>query len=672
MIRANDCIQESKTPRANILSRYVLAALALIFVCTAASADPSLPHLFSDHMVLQRNAPIHIWGHADAGEKITVTLGQSASDTVAGANGEWEVNLPPMDAGGPFLLTVRGKQTIEIKDVMIGEVWVASGQSNMAFALNGATGGEEEIANANHPEIRLFTVPGLVAATPQSDTRPAGWKLCTPESAKDFSAVAFFFARHLQESLHVPVGIIHTSWPGSAAEEWVTPESLRGNAILKPIADRWAALPADVRSFAAGPESVDLEFDDFELLPSPDSSEKPLPLSSFDNASDSVAPNGHWTYSWSDAPQTVFSLVSPGRGGSGYAASITGEMAELDSSRLVAAFQASGVATDLHTYGGIRFWVRGKSRFKFQALQPTIIDWDNYETKILQATPDWQQVTIWFKDLKQEGWGVKQPLTLASLLGFQLETIPEAGDSPRPPSGLYDGMIVPLKPYRIRGAIWYQGESNTWRSYQYRSLLPALIDDWRKAWQEGNFPFLIVQLPNQGSSPELGDSIWAELREAQLFTLRTVPDTGLAVTIDVGDPNNLHPPRKREIGDRLALWALGTTYGEKLVYSGPLYRSAQVQGDAVRIQFDLFGSSLATVGGPLKGFSIAGADRKFHWAEARIEGDTLVVSSAAVPSPVAVRYDWADSPEGNLFNEEGLPASPFRTDDWPGATFDKR
>jgi sialate O-acetylesterase len=249
---------------------------------------------------------------------------------------------------------------------------------------------------------------------------------------------------------------------------------------------------------------------------------------------------------------------------------------------------------------------------------------------------------------------------------------PTIGYPPRPPGGLYEGMIAPLQMYRIRGAIWYQGEGNTWRAYQYRTLLPALIRGWRSGWGEGDFPFLIVQLPNLGSSPELGDSIWAELREAQLLTVKNVQNTGLAVTIDVGDAANLHPPRKAEIGERLALWALGTTYGKKIVHSGPLYESSRIEGNRIRIQFQHTGSGLEARDGELKGFAIAGPDRKFHWASARIEGDSILVSSPEVSAPVAVRYAWAGSPVSNLYNKEGLPASPFRTDDWPGASAGKQ
>ena len=239
-----------------------------------------------------------------------------------------------------------------------------------------------------------------------------------------------------------------------------------------------------------------------------------------------------------------------------------------------------------------------------------------------------------------------------------------------PVSGLYEGMITPLLPYALRGALWYQGESNALKAHQYRKLLPALINSWRDASRQKDLKFLVVQLPNHGATPDQpSESAWAELREAQLLTLRQVPGTGLAVTIDVGDPKDVHPHRKREVGQRLALWALATIYKQPIEYSGPLYESMQVRGSELHVRFTHVGSGLEARGGEeLRGFAVAGADRKFHWAEARIDGDSVVVSSRDVPRPVAVRYAWADSPQCNLFNNDGLPASPFRTDDWPGIT----
>jgi len=646
-----------------LLKLFVLLAVLV----SPLLAEPRLPHLFSNHMVLQRDKEIAVWGWADPGEKISVSLGSHARETTAASDGRWKVTLSAMPAGGPFTLSVRGQKTIALKDVMLGEVWVASGQSNMTYALSGAIGSAEEIPKAIYPEIRFFTVPKKVALTPQEDTLPAAWEICSPDTAKNFSAVSYFFARDLYRALGVPLGMILSAWSGSGGEEWTDDRSLQREPQLRPILERWDASPVQVKSFATEPAPLSLEFDDFELVPAAEGA-KPLLFANFNDGTGSTATGGNWIYDWDDSPGISIELVSPGRGGAGFAARVAGTFDATSSSRWQANFKRDESPTDVRAYAGIRFWVRGDGLFQLQTVQPTISDWDNYSSETFPATPEWKQITVWFKDLRQAGWGVVTPLTLNALTGFLLNMTPSIGYPPRPPGGLYEGMIVPLQMYRIRGAIWYQGEGNTWRAYQYRTLLPALIQGWRNGWAEGDFPFLIVQLPNLGSSPELGDSIWAELREAQLLTVKTVPNTGLAVAIDVGDPGNLHPPRKAEIGERLALWALGTTYGKKIVHSGPLYKSSRIEGNRIRIQFQQTGSGLEARDGELKGFAIAGQDRKFHWASARIEGDSVLVSSPEVSAPVAVRYAWAGSPVCNLYNKEGLPASPFRTDDWPGAS----
>jgi len=651
-------------------SRVFVYFLLFFFVLVSAlPAEPVLPHLFSDHMVIQRETEIRIWGWADPGENISVSLGAGSGPAITGPDGRWRVTLPAMRAGGPFTLTVQGRKTIVFRDVMLGEVWIASGQSNMTYALSGATGAEKEIPNAIYPRIRFFTVPKKIAVEPQSDILAATWEVCSPETVKSFSAVSYFFARDLYKALSVPVGIILSAWPGTAGEEWTDLESLRREPILRPIVERWEVSAADVKSYAAHATEFSMEFDDFELLRDGSDPRGPLKLNNFDDGAAQLSTGGSWTYDWQGAPDSVFELVTPGRGGRGFAGRVKGTLDGASSSRIKASFNQDDSASDLSLFAGMRFWVRGNGSFQFQTLQPTIQDSDDYSTGTFRATPEWNQVTIWFKDLKQAGWGVYAPLTLNALTGFALINMTSVGDPARPPAGLYEGMIAPLQSYRIRGAIWYQGEGNTWRAYQYRTLLPALIASWRNGWKEGDFPFLIVQLPNHGESPELGDSIWAELREAQLLTAKAVPNTGLAVTIDVGDPRNLHPPRKAEIGQRLAVWALGTTYGEKIVYSGPIYDSMQIVGSGIKIHFFHSGAGLETrEGQPLKGLSIAGADRKFRWASARIEGENIVVSSPDVMSPVAVRYAWAGSPVCNLYNKEGLPASPFRTDDWPIAS----
>ncbi len=632
-------------------------------------ADPVLPTLFSDHMVLQQGREIHIRGKADPGEKITAAISGHSAGTTADEHGDWSVRLPALSAGGPFTLTIRGKKEIIIKDVMIGEVWIASGQSNMTFSLDGAENAATEVPKANYTQIRLFTVPKKIALSPQENTLPAHWEICTPDTAKTFSAVAYFFARQIHRKLNVPVGIVESAWPGTAIEEWIAPDVLRSDASVRSVTEEWdRATPAE-KSFAANGSGYDLEFDDFELLPAPPESGTKV-LADFDDGTSRLTTGGSFSYSWTDAPESSFELTFPGHGGGGFAARVSGHLDGTNDSILTANYREDGTAEDLTSYSGIRFWVRGNGSFRLRSKQPTITDYDDYATPVLKASSEWQPVTIWFRDLRQDGWGVVHDFTRNALTGFSIECLTSLEYAPMPVSGLYEGMITPMLSYAFHGVLWYQGESNAMQAAQYRKLLPALIGNWRDTSHQRDLEFLIVQLPNHGAIPdEPGESAWAELREAQLMTVEKVPHTGLAVTIDVGDPNDLHPHRKMEVGDRLALWALGTTYKQPIEYSGPLYKSMQIEGSEVRLRFTHVGSRLEVHGNSeLKGFAIAGADRKFHWANARIDGDSVVVASNDVPHPVAVRYAWGDSPLCNLFNKDGLPASPFRTDDWPGIT----
>ena len=655
----------------SLLPRPIPGLFLLAVLCGLVSpsgADPLLPHLLADHMVLQQDRPIHIWGKADPEEQITITLADKTVSVLPDASGNWSVRLPAMHAGGPFTIVVRGNKTIFIKDVMIGEVWVASGQSNMTFALSDSVGAAEEIPKADYPQIRLFVVPKKIALEAQSDTLPAAWEICSPETAKTFSAVAYYFARDLRRKLNVPIGIIESAWPGTMIEEWIDSKTLQETPALKSIADQWDGSSPAKAAEAIGRRSFNLQFDDFELIRDPSS-----PGTLFSNFDDGTSRNtmgGEWSYSWQDAPKTSFDLVAPGRGGAGFAATVAGKMDASDGSRLTAHFKADHSAADLSSYAGIRFWVRGDGSFRVRTLQPTITDVDDYGTPLFQASSDWKPVVILFRDLRQEGWGVTEDFTVQSLTGFAIESFPGSDYPPRPPSGLYGGMITPLEPYSLRGVIWYQGESNALEAYQYRKLLPALIESWRGSWNQGDFPFLIVQLPNHGAIPEKpSESAWAELREAQFLTTKQIPNTEIAVTIDIGDPKNVHPHRKAEVGQRLALLALGTTYKKPIVYSGPLYQSMTVERNKIRIRFKNTGSGMeARGGGPLIGFAIAGADQDFRSAQAAIDGVSVVVSSPEVPKPVAVRYAWGDSPRCNLFNKDGLPASPFRTDSWPGIT----
>lgn len=645
----------------------IATLLAVLLASSSVNAAPALPHVFGDRMVLQRDAPILIWGWADPGEKITVTLGGAQAFATANAQRDWRVELPPTHAGGPFTLTVSGTTTIRYTNVLIGEVWLASGQSNMVFALHNAADGAEAAAHANLPEVRFFTVPKKIAVEPQKDTRSAEWQICTPETAKDFSAVAYFFAADLQKKLGVPVGIVLSAWSGSAAEEWTSPDALRSKPILSSILRKWDAEPAAVKSFAAAPAHFQIDFDGFELVPTTGTTANPVTLSDFSAGFARGADGGTWSYDWGEGPRTWFELTSPGRGDRKFALRTEGELDGTNASFLNFSYRPNDAPLGLTAYEGVKFWARGDGAFQFQSLQPTIYDWDNYAGAIVPLTREWKQYKVRFADLKQDGWGVVEPFTPASLTGFRLLSMTPQGETDRPPSGMYEGMITPLAPFQIRGALWYQGESNGDRGFQYRALLPALISSWRDLWKAPGLPFLVIQLPNHGSSPELGDSEWAEVREAQILTASTTPDVGLVVTIDVGDPKNVHPARKHEVGSRAAEWALNAVYGNKTANQSPIFESAQIKGNAIVARFKPTNSPLAIHNGAvLTGFTIAGSDRKFHRADARIVGDTVEISSSEVPAPVAARYDWMDDPSGNLANTAGLPASPFRTDDWPG------
>lgn len=632
-------------------------------------ADPTLPTLFSDHMVLQQGREIHVWGKADPAEQITANLAGHGASATADPHGNWSLSLPSMSSGGPFTLTVHGKKDIIIKDVLIGEVWIASGQSNMTFSLDGAENAPTELPKANYPQIRLFTVPRKISLTPQANTLPAHWEICTPETARTFSAVAYFFAREIQRKLNVPVGVVESAWPGTAIEAWMSLDVLRADPDLRSVAEEWDRVSPEKKQYVDNRLPFDLEFDDFELVPVLGQPESKL-LANFDDGTSHLTTGGSFSYSWADSPHTSLDLISPGRGTGGFAARVAGDLDDTQDSILSATYKLDGSPQDLSAYAGIRFWVRGNGSFRFRSKQQTITDYDDYASPVLKATPEWRPITVPFRDLRQDGWGVVEDFTPNALTGFSIECLTSLEYAPMPVSGLYEGMITPLLPYQFRGALWYQGESNAGRAYQYRKLLPALIRNWRDASQQKDLEFLIVQLPNHGAIPdEPAESAWSELREAELMTAEHVSNTGLAVTIDVGDPKDLHPHRKMEVGQRLALWALGTTYKQPIEYSGPLYESMKIEGGEIRLHFTHVGNGLeARSTAELQGFAVAGSDRKFYWAAARLEGNSVVVSSRDVPSPVAVRYAWGDSPRCNLFNKDGLPASPFRTDDWPGIT----
>jgi sialate O-acetylesterase len=507
-----------------MMSRLYLLALAFLLASGALHAEAQVPSVFADHMVLQRDAPIPVWGKAAAGEKITVSLSDKRAETAANAEGKWRVDLPALPAGGPHTLTIAGTNTITFQDVLVGEVWFCSGQSNMEFKLPAALNGAKESADANFPLIREFNADKVIASQPREDVK-GKWFVCSPANAKEFSAVAYFFAREIHASLKVPIGLIHSSAGWTPAEAWTPRDALLAEPDLRYIAERWDAIE-----------------------------------STFENRKRQHA---HEMDAWK----------------------IAADKAKAD----------------------------GK---------------------------------------------------------------PEPGKPGGPPdpnflhraSGLYNGSVFPLTQYAIRGVIWYQGETNEVRGIQYRRLFPTLIQSWRKAWGK-DLPFLYVQLANVlPPDPEPAESEWAEVRESQLLTL-AVPNTGMTVAIDIGEANDVHPKNKQDVGRRLALWARNKDYAENIECSGPLYKAMSIEGAKIRVTFDHAKGLAARDGADLKSFAIAGEDKRFYAASASIDGESVIVSSDKVPKPVAVRYAWANNPEGcNLINGDKLPASPFRTDTWPGKT----
>lgn len=478
---------------------YFSVALLLASLITSAHADVKLASIFGDSMVLQRELPVPVWGWAEAGEEVTVTLGEQTRKATADKDGRWQVKLDALKANAEGqTLKVTGKNSIELKDVLIGEVWICSGQSNMEWSLNAVLNANEEVAAANHPQIRLFNVPGHTTSPVANDTCPGAWQVCAPNTAAGFSAVGYFFGRRLQAELKVPIGLVGSNWGGTLIEPWTSPAGFQSVPELKAIADQVAAYTAET----------------------------------------------------------------------------------------------------------------------------------------------------------QVGGGS--------------------------PSAIYNAMIHPLAPFAMRGAIWYQGESNGGEGESYYHKTQALVNGWRQLFNP-DLAFYWVQLANfqnPNESAEGGDG-WARIREAQRKSLN-IKHTGMAVIIDIGEAGDIHPRNKQDVGSRLAVWALHQTYGMKdIVPSGPLYKGQKVEGNSIRLSFDNVGSGLV-VGkkeglapllivkdGKLERFAIAGADKKWHWAEATIDGSDVIVRSPDVKEPVAVRYAYSMNPTGaNLYNVEGIPASPFRTDDW--------
>lgn len=489
----------------------LFVSLVLLYL-NPAVADVTLPSLLSDHMVVQRGLPVHLWGMADAHENVSITFRGETKATTADELGRWNLYLSPGEAGGPFQITIKATNTIVLSDVLVGDVWVASGQSNMEFSMKSLANADAEIAAAQYPKIRILRVEHRPSDYPRSNVDVKPWVACTPETVAESSAVAYYFARDLSQRLDVPIGLMESFWGGTPAESWTSLHSLAADAELMPVFAERSKTVDERESTLLRVEQKDREFEKAEAQA---------------RAEGKAVPGRPW--------------------------------------------------------------------------RPDFAAWA--------------------------------------------------------PAALFNGMIAPLTHFPIRGVIWYQGESNSAeRAPLYAHLFQTMITDWRRAWDEGDFPFLFVQIANWNTGEE---SRWPEVRDAQRKAL-TLRNTGMAVTIDIGDAVDIHPKDKLDVGKRLALAARAIAYGEKIEWSGPLYRQLTREEQALRVWFD-HANGLAAKEGALVGFEVAGADGKYVAAGAKIEGASVVVSNAAVPDPVSVRYGWAANPNCNLINKEGLPAPPFRS-----------
>jgi sialate O-acetylesterase len=637
-----------------------LVLLLLSFMTLSMVAQVRLPRLVSDGMVLQRDAQVKVWGWAAQREKVTVSFHDSVYFATANEKGEWTILLSGLKAGGPFTMTVSASNIITVKDIMIGDVWVCSGQSNMELPVRRVRPlYGKEIASSANPYIRHFTVPQKYDFNaPENDLDSGKWESPNPTAVLNFSAVAYFFGTDLYEKYHVPIGLINTSLGGSPAESWLSEEALKQfpNHLNEAQRFRDANLIRQIES--QDKARIDAWY--AELWQKDEGyrdSQKPWSETalSTDGWRRMNVP-GYWAATELGAVNGVVWF----RKDVEVPASMIGKPAELNLGRIVDA--------DSVFINGVFV---GTTSYQYPPR------WYNLPPNVLKAGPNTVVVRV-ISNIGKGGFVLDKPYQIVCeggtidlkgpwlyRLGARMEPLASQTFIRWKPLGLFNAMLAPLLNYAIKGVIWYQGESNAERPIEYRDLFPAVIRDWRAKWNQGDFPFLFVQLPNfMEAKDQPSESNWALLREAQLRTL-SLPRTGMAVAIDIGEWNDIHPLNKKDVGKRLALAAQKVAYADdKVVYSGPIYQSMRIEGNKIIITFTNTGSGLMARGEELKCFAIAGSDKRFVWAKAKIENDKVVVWSEMVSNPVAVRYAWADNPEGaNLYNAEGLPASPFRTDE---------
>ncbi|HQP96992.1 MAG TPA: sialate O-acetylesterase [bacterium] len=650
---------------------------------TGYAASPAgelkLSGVFGNHAVLQRDMPVPVWGWANPGVEVQVSLGGRTLSCAADKEGKWRVDFSAMPAGGPYELVVTGKETIRLTDILVGDVWICAGQSNMEMHLrpgpDAVCNAEQEVAEADFPNIRLFTVPRRTSFDPLSDIHGDGWEVCQPESVIDFSAVGYFFGRDLHRHLDVPIGLINCTWGASPAEAWTSADALR-------------PLPTFTRLIEELPEKVAVSR---AMLP--DYQRDIAAWNALLESRDAGQVDGRPAWAACDLDTRDWGTMNvPDYWESAGFPDFDGVMWYRKEVDIPSLWQGQPLRLGLCTINDMdRAYVNGIEVGRFEEAAgwtaPRI-----YPVPAEQVKPGTNVIAVRVFDIGNKGgicgspddlWirlvsgDTENSISLAGPWrfkpGIDLKDLPPKPTPPpllegnqRVPSVLFNAMVAPLIPFSIRGAIWYQGESNVGKAVAYRTLFPAMIEDWRSRWGQGLFPFLFVQLAAVGPvNTEPTDDPMPALREAQCAAL-ALPNTAMTVTLDISDPPIGHPRNKQDVGKRLALAARRVAYGEDIVAWGPIYRDMRIENNAIRIRFDSIGGGLKTTDGESpKGFAIAGSDRTFVWADTRIENDTVVVSGSTITRPVAVRYAWSNNPPANFCNAEGFPVSPFRTDSWP-------
>jgi len=641
-----------------------LLLAGIISFCLQARAKVILPKIFSDNMVLQRNGLIPIWGWADANEKIEVRFNIPVKSVKAGKNGKWLIRLDAENAGGPYDMTIKGKNTVQIRNILVGEVWLCSGQSNMEWTVGQSMNAKQEIAAANNLFIRHIKIQRDISSLPQNDINAGDWQICDSTTVANFTGVGYFFAKNLYNELKIPVGLINSSWGGTNIETWISREAFENSDEFKEMIAGMPKIDLDSLSKLKVKGSV-MRIEALQGTKMEGMNTSQFRELSFD---DSKWPVLNQPQLWEEQSIGELDGIVWLRK--------TIVLTSLDLTKEATLVLSKIDDNDITYVNGIKVGSTNQwDANRRYTIPPGVFkEGKNVIAVRVEDTGGGGGIYGDAADVKLILYNASLPLS--GEWKFQVESVIKTTNQNSLPSLCFNAMISPLIPFAFQGVLWYQGESNAGRSYQYRKAFPLLINDWRQKWNNSSMPFYFVQLAtfnNPGNSNE--GCGWAELREAQTMTL-SLPNTGMCVTTDlVTNPKDIHPTNKQDVGKRLASLALNNLYSKNMICNGPVYKSMEIKNDQVILSFDNIGTGLYTPDkyGYIRGFEMAGKDQVFHYAKAFIKGNTVVLFNEKVENPVAVHFGWiGDASDCNLFNKEGYPAVPFRTDEWKTVTKDEK